>query len=347
MANAKTLILRLVFAAVTAMALFAIASRTAQERPFTISAAILGGVESVDYQALEAFKRSVESGSGGAIQVNIYPYGQFCGNEKECIDALKSGALDIFFTTASAVGIIYDGGQVLDLPYAFGSEAIAQCVLAGPFQTRLRDAILDDGQGLRLVAATGVGGWRHFATTRRAVRSPSDLKGLKIRTTPSAIQQEFVRALGATPTPVAWSELYTAFGAGVIDGAKNTINDVMISNNNEHIRFITLDGHVYMSGLWWYSERTWRRTPAAYVPVIEQGIEALRQTTIDLPPKISQGYADAFVADGGELIALSETELAAFKAAARRVRAWYQERQGDRWLDALDEAVADCERVAG
>ena len=200
---------------------------------------------------------------------------------------------------------------------------------------------------LRLVAATGVGGWRHFATTRRAVRSPSDLKGLKIRTTPSAIQQEFVRALGATPTPVAWSELYTAFGAGVIDGAKNTINDVMISNNNEHIRFITLDGHVYMSGLWWYSERTWRRTPAAYVPVIEQGIEALRQTTIDLPPKISQGYADAFVADGGELIALSETELAAFKAAARRVRAWYQERQGDRWLDALDEAVADCERVAG
>ncbi len=326
----------------TLIAIYAILTRPSGDRPYTINAAILGSTESVDYAALDAFKQKIETQSAGTIRVNIYPFGQFCSNEKECIDGLKSGALDIFFTAASAVGIIFEGAQVLDLPYAFASDEVAQCVLTGPFEDKLRSAILADGVGIRLAAVTGIGGWRHFATTKKPVRTPDDLRGMKIRTTPSAIQQQLVRALGANPTPIAWSELYTAFGTGVIEGTKNTINDIVISNNDEHINFITLDGHVYMSGLWWYSERNWKVMPETTRGWVNEGIAALRQTTVDLPPKISAGYAQDFIDGGGTFIELEEEELALFKQAASSVRVWFGEQYGDQWLNELDAAVNAC-----
>ena len=71
------------------------------------------------------------------------------------------------------------------------------------------------------------GGWRNFANTKRVVRNPGDLEGLKIRTVVADLPQELVRALGASPTPIPWPELFTSFQTGVVEGSKNGITDIM------------------------------------------------------------------------------------------------------------------------
>ncbi len=92
----------------------------------------------------------------------------------------------------------------------FTSDAQAECVLDGPILQKMRDTVLGNGLNIRLIGVSNTGGWRNFATTKKPIRNPEDLKGQKIRTTPADIQQELVRQLGANPTPISWAELYTA-----------------------------------------------------------------------------------------------------------------------------------------
>ena len=96
------------------------------------------------------------------------------------------------------------------------------------------------------------GGWRNFANTKRRIAEPSDMKGLKIRTVVADLPQELVKALGASPTPIPWPELFTSFQTGVVEGSKNGITDIMnMKFPDAGLKYVTLDGHAYMGALWW------------------------------------------------------------------------------------------------
>ena len=93
-----------------------------------------------------------------------------------------------------------------------------------------------------------------------------DLRGLRIRTLPSALEQEMVRELGGSPTPLPWSEVYYALSAGLLDGTKNSVQDVVGMKLHEHVRFLLVDRHSYMGAMWWYSEKQWQALPEELKP---------------------------------------------------------------------------------
>lgn len=98
---------------------------------------------------------------------------------------------------------MYPYVQVLDLPYILRDDRVAETVLAGDFTREMRKAILADSDDkVRLMTIGNTGGWRNFANTKREVKTPEDMKGLKIRTVVADLPQELVKALGASPTPI-------------------------------------------------------------------------------------------------------------------------------------------------
>ena len=209
-------------------------------------------------------------------------------------------------------GSLFGPVQILDLPYAFKDDEAAECILDGPIFDQLRGAFIDAGTGLRLATISNTGGWRGIATVDTPVHTVDDLSGVKLRTVTAPIQQELVRNLGASATPVAWSELYTALATQVVDGTKNSVQDIVGMQFHEHIKHLTLDRHAYMAALWWYSAPKWERLDNTTKAAIEVGFQALRETTRASVKAKERVAFEEFQKAGGSVYQLSQQEKTEF-----------------------------------
>jgi TRAP-type C4-dicarboxylate transport system substrate-binding protein len=338
---------RWLLAIVVLVCLVGIIGSRAQQAEFTLRIAFLASQDDEDFIGAVAFREALQRRLGDRVAVQIYPSGQFCGNERECMEALQSGILEMHQTTIGGLAGLYGPAQVFDLPYVFADDAVAECVFDGEVPRAMGESMLQQGLGLRLMAVGNTGGWRSFAMTERRIVRVADLEGLRIRTLPSALEQEMVRELGASPMALPFSEIYTALGAGMLAGTKNSIQDVMGMKFDEHIRHLFVDRHAYMASFWWYSEKGWQRLP----PDVQQ---AVRESFVELAAATRRAAKDreapalaGFKAGGGTVDEMTPAQRAEFRAATRPLRDWYSSRYPGDWLGRVDAAVAACEaRVA-
>ena len=318
--------------------------------PFALAAdyelkiVFLGSQDDEDYDGSVVFKDFVESRSNGRIQVEIYPGATLCANARECVEQVESGIADIHITTIGGAAAIYPPVEALDIPYMFSDDRVAECVFDGPFTRTLRDAILADGRSMRLMMIGNTGGWRNFLTTTKQIKNPEDVKGLKIRTISAEVQQEMVKALGATPTPIAWPEVYTSLATGVVEGTKNGITDIVGMKFHEHAKYMTLDGHAYMGALWFMNNDKFQSMDDGLKRVVADGFHFMKNTTRVLPMRRQADAYAAFRKAGGNIYVPTPEEKKAFQAAVKPVEKWYMEKYGDRWLRELRGAIGDCEK---
>jgi TRAP-type C4-dicarboxylate transport system substrate-binding protein len=333
--------------ALTTAAMLAGSTLVAAAQDYTIRATANSNENDEDYDGLIVFKSFVESASNGAVGVEIFMGTQLCGNGAECLQSVADGTVDVYISTSGGAAGIFPFVQVLDLPYLMADDRIAEAVLAGDFTRDMRDMALEaSGGAVRLMTIGNTGGWRNFANTKRRVQSPGDMAGLKIRTVVADLPQELVRALGASPTPIPWPELFTSFQTGVVEGSKNGITDIMgMKFPDAGLQYVTLDGHAYMGALWWMNNEKFMSMPEDVRRVVVDGFAALQQATFASPKRKSiQAYAD-FVAGGGDLYVPTPAEKAAFKEAAAPVYDWFKANVdgGSAAFDSLTSAVADAE----
>ncbi|MEO0746444.1 MAG: TRAP transporter substrate-binding protein DctP [Pseudomonadota bacterium] len=331
----------------TAAALIAGSAVMAQAQDYTIRATANSNTNDEDYDGLVVFKNYVEAASNGAIEVELFIGTQLCSNGAECLQGVADGSIDVYISTSGGASGIFPYVQVLDLPYLMADDRIAEHVLSGDFTRTMRDMALEDSGGaIRLMTIGNTGGWRNFANTQRRVAEPADMDGLKIRTVVADLPQELVKALGASPTPIPWPELFTSFQTGVVEGSKNGITDIMgMKFPDAGLQYVTLDGHAYMGALWWMSNENFMAMPEDMRRVVVDGFYALQQATFASPKRKSiQAYED-FVAGGGDLYVPTPEQKAAFAAAAAPVSEWFVANvaRGDEILSALTEAVAAAE----
>jgi TRAP-type C4-dicarboxylate transport system substrate-binding protein len=157
------------------------------------------------------------------------------------------------------------------------------------------------------------------------VTKPEDLAGLKIRTVVADLPQELVRALGASPTPIPWPELFTSLQTGVVEGSKNGITDIMgMKFPDAGLQYLTLDGHAYMGALWFMNNDKFMSMPDDLKRVVADGFYQLQQATFASPKRKSiQAYED-FVAGGGDIYVPTPDEKAMFREAAAPVYDWFK-----------------------
>lgn len=191
--------------------------------------------------ATRAFKEIVEAESLGAIQVDLFPAGQL-GGERELIEATKLGTIPMSMVSGAIAGY-FKPAMVLDIPYLFPSAPVAWNVLDGEFGRELANEVLKM-VGTR-VLAYGETGFRNFTNSKRVIKSPADMKGLKLRVMETPLYMTLIKSLGANPTPIAWPETYTALQQKVVDGQENPVSVIIQAKFAEVQKYLTLDGHTY------------------------------------------------------------------------------------------------------
>lgn len=336
------------FGAVATIAAYTLAAVPAvAQDTITLRATANSNENDEDYDGLIVFKDYVEAASNGAIEVELFIGTQLCSTGAECLEGVAEGSIDIYISTSGGAAGIFPYVQVLDLPYLMSDDRVAEAVLQGDFVRTMRQMALETSDdAIRLMTIGNTGGWRNFANTQRTIQTPADMVGLKIRTVVADLPQELVRALGASPTPIPWPELFTSFQTGVVDGSKNGITDIMgMKFPDAGLQYVTLDGHAYMGALWWMNNERFMSMDEAQRRVIVDGFYALQQATFAAPKRNSiQAYAD-FVEGGGTLYVPTPEEKAMFAEAAAPVQDWFRENVegGDQILDALIAAVEEVE----
>ena len=303
-----------------------------------------------DYDGLVVFKNYVENASNGAITVELFIGTQLCGNGAECLQGVADGSIDVFVTTSGGAAGIFPYIQIFDLPYLMADDRIAEEVLTGTDLTRqLRTKALEDsGDTIRIMTVGNTGGWRNFANTQRRVETPEDMQGLKIRTVVADLPQELVRALGASPTPIPWPELFTSFQTGVVEGSKNGITDIMgMKFPDAGLQYVTLDGHAYMAAIWVMNNDKFLSLDDDMKRVIVDGFSALQQATFASPKRKSIDAYEEFVAGGGDLYVLTPEQKQAFQDAASPVYDWFAGNVdgGDEMLENFRSAIATAEEA--
>ncbi|WP_439155153.1 TRAP transporter substrate-binding protein [Yoonia sp.] len=334
-------------AATAALLATPLATWAAGHTEYTIRATANSNENDEDYDGLVVFKNYVEAASNGRIAVELFIGTQLCATGAECLEGVSEGSIDVYISTSGGAAGIFPYVQVLDLPYLMANDRVAEHVLTGDFTRTMRDMALETSDNtIRLMTIGNTGGWRNFANTQRRVAQPSDLEGLKIRTVVADLPQELVRALGASPTPIPWPELFTSFQTGVVEGSKNGITDIMgMKFPDAGLQYLTLDGHAYMGALWWMSNENFMAMPEDLRRVVVDGFAELQQATFASPKRKSIAAYEEFVAGGGDLYVPTPDEKAMFAEAAAPVQDWFRANVdgGDQILDAMIAAVAAAE----
>ncbi len=335
--------------AATMIAAGAMSAFAAGHAEFNLRATANSNENDEDYDGLVVFKNYVEQASNGKIAVELFIGTQLCSNGAECLQGVADGGVDIYISTSGGSSGIFPFVQVLDLPYLMADDRVAEHALANgsPFVRKMQEMVREtSGDAIRLMTIGNTGGWRNFANTQRRVAMPSDMEGLKIRTVVADLPQELVKALGASPTPIPWPELFTSFQTGVVEGSKNGITDIMgMKFPDAGLQYVTLDGHAYMGALWFMNNEQFLSMPEDLRRVVVDGFYQLQQATFASPKRKSiQAYQD-FAAGGGDIYVPTPAEKAAFAEAAAPVYDWFKSNVdgGEAIFDALTTAVAEAE----
>ena len=192
-------------------------------------------------EQINTFKPMVEEATNGKVEINVY-YGATLGDDTKGTEACRSGELEIVSTsTAPLVGLIPQLAM-FDIPFLFKDAATADRILDGAVGDELNKLL--EAKGLINLAWTE-NGFRDLTNSVRAVYTPEDLKGLKIRTMENKFHLEAWKNLGASPTPMSWAEVFTALQQGTIDGQENPIPNFYSAHIHEVNKFITCTNHVY------------------------------------------------------------------------------------------------------
>ncbi|WP_299062841.1 TRAP transporter substrate-binding protein [uncultured Polaribacter sp.] len=207
------------------------------------------------HKAMIIFGKELDKLSNGKIKVNIYPSGQL-GGERECLELLQIGSLDITKVSAAVLENFIPEYKVFSIPYMFRDKAHTFSV----FDSEIGENLLLKGERFRLRGLTFYdAGSRSFYMKEAPVKMPKDLNGKKIRVQKSNMAVAMINDLGGSPTPISWGELYTALQQGVVDGAENNPPSFYTSKHYEVCKFYSLDEHTSVPDVLLIGTDTWKR----------------------------------------------------------------------------------------
>ena len=239
--------------ATVAMAAMGIVS--AQEK--TIKFANQNAVGHPVVQGMEKFKEIVEKNSGGKLKVNVFPGGAL-GSDQANVSAIQGGTIEMASMNSGIFASQVKDFAVFDFPFMFASGKEADVVVDGAFGKKMHAKLEEKG-------IVGLGyyelGFRHMTNGKRAINKVSDIEGLKLRVIPNPINVDWVKALGANPTPLPFPELYAALEQGAVDGQENpvaTINGAKLFEVQKHL---ALTGHQYNPQSVVISKKFWDTCP--------------------------------------------------------------------------------------
>lgn len=235
--------MRKLLAVFTVMAVVAVMAGAAFAAPeYTIKVAYIGSDSHPTMRAMkEYFVKPIEEGSQGRIKVELYPNAQL-GGDREISEGVQMGTIQMAIPASAPLAGFDKRVQVLELPYLFTTKQAAFEAADGILGEKLNSYLAAKGM---LILGFQENGFRHVTNNRGPVKTPADLKGIKIRTMENPIHLAFFKAVGANPTPMSWGELYTALQQGTVDAQENPYAMIVDGKFYEVQKYVSETGHVF------------------------------------------------------------------------------------------------------
>ena len=231
-----------------------------------------------------AFCDEVEKGTQGRYKCQHFPSSAL-GGEREMIEAVQLGTLDIVNTSTGPVGNFVPEVKIVDIPFLFRDYDHARLVMDGPIGQDILGKF--PAKGLVALAWTE-NGFRHMTNNKRPIVKPADAAGLKMRTMENKVHMDGYRTFGILPTPMAFPEVFGALQQGTVDGQENPIPVILASKFSQVQKHLSLTGHVYSPALLLTSPRLMNKLSEADKKVF---YEAAKKATVAQRKKVNEDEA--------------------------------------------------------
>jgi tripartite ATP-independent transporter DctP family solute receptor len=222
-------------------------------------------------QMAERIARDVKEKTGGRIDIQVFPNSQL-GSGKEMIEMVSSGGLQMTTDGAGALGAFLPQLSVIEAPYLWRDAAHMAKAAATPLYGKLNDDLVAK-RGMRMLNITYYGK-RHLTTGNKAVRTPADMAGFKLRVPPVDTFRAMAEAWGARATPIAFGELYLALSQGAVDGQENPLPTIQSGKFTEVQKFLVLTEHIITPRMIIVNEAFWRGLRPADRDVLQAAMAA-------------------------------------------------------------------------
>ncbi|MCZ0812433.1 MAG: TRAP transporter substrate-binding protein [Pseudomonadota bacterium] len=284
------------------------------------------------HAAATKFKELVGERSDGAISVEIFPNATL-GDERTLLEGMQIGTVDMGVITNGPVSNFLEDMAVFELPFLFPSAEKAYEVLDGPIGQELLDRLSEVNlKGL----AYAERGFRNLTNSERAVRSPEDIEGLKIRVMENPVYIDTFRELGADAIPMAWTEALTAMQQGTIDGQENPVGVVYSFKLNETQTNMTMTRHSYAPAIFVMGMPVWQKLSPEAQEIVVQAAQDAAEYERALNAEQQSEQLQALRDSGMEIV--DDADLAAFSEAVAPVYEKYGTRFGD-YLTRIQDAL--------
>jgi tripartite ATP-independent transporter DctP family solute receptor len=276
------------------------------------------------------FASLVEERTDGRIEIEVYP-GGVLGDESSTIEQVQFGAIDFVRTSITPMANFEPAMNVLSLPYLYPSEEYMFQVLFSEVGEGVLDGLRDAG----IVGLTWYdSGARSFYTADTKVTSPEDLEGLRIRVQESQLMMDMVEALGASPTPIAWGEVYSALQTGVVDAGENNYPGWYYNSHHEVAPNFVEDAHNRIPELIIMSEITWNKLSEEDQEIIKQAAVDSTEVQREAWDQRTEEAKELAVEEGATITTLNAEQKQAFQDKVKGLYPKYTEGYED-LLDSI------------
>ncbi|MEY8357941.1 TRAP transporter substrate-binding protein [Anaerotruncus colihominis] len=277
------------------------------------------------------FKETVEEKTGGAVIVEIYPNGQL-GGEETMLDSIFSGTMDMGIISANVAATTIPEFNCIVLPFYFDSfEQVGSVIANEEFYQKTAEIVEKKGVhflGTPLMAARGI------LNTKHSVRTPEDLKGLKIRVNTGSILADTFDAMGVTTTQLAFGEVYTALQQNVIDGLDNGIFASNMMKFTEVAKYFTNTMHYFQLSPLFISDQAYQKLSPEQRNILRESCKEVEAILVDEANKSDAGaYEVAETELGVEVIHLTDAQFQTFRDLVQPVYDKYVPLIGEEYYD--------------
>ncbi len=283
-------------------------------------------------QALIKFGQLVEQYTNGDFKVKLYGSGQL-GDERKLLEQVQNGVLDMTKTATVLMTTYANEYSVLVMPYMFTSPEHFSKVMNGEIGNDLKMLTADKGLvGLAFLYDEP----RSYYTTKKQIVTPADLKGEKIRVMNSSDAIDVANAMGATPTPLPWGEVYTSLQQGVVDGAEGGPSALTLYKHGDVAKFFSNTQHVLYPGEIVIGTKIWNKMTDAQKEGVTRAAKEAAAFQMQEFLKLQEQAMKDMVAMG---VTISKPDLAAFE---ERAVGYYKNHEADpkikTWIERIQAA---------
>lgn len=284
---------------------------TAANAQTVIKLGHVGDVDGHYDRAAKEYAKRVKEKSGGKVDVQVFPASQL-GNDKDMLQKLKLGQIDMFIPSSIMSSVSPEFG-VFEMPYIIADRGHISRVWAKMGDSVFRPAAAKKGVK---ILAFWENGFRHVTNNVRPIVKPDDLKGIKLRTPRGEWRVRMFKAYGANPSPMAFSEVFTALKTGVMDGQENPLINAWITKFYEVQKYISLTGHVYTPAYLVASPSKFGRLPADVQKLLADTARELEPVSRKISEDFDSSLLDKLKAKG---VKVNDADKDAFVAASKSI----------------------------